>query len=58
MMKIKLKISLRNLWKNNIWLDSLSCSIHYKNLLRKRNRIIENDRPNLFSLNQSKILQK
>jgi len=24
---------LRNLWKNNIWLDSLSCSIHYKNLV-------------------------
>jgi len=37
----KIEKKLRNLWKNNIWLDSLSCSIHYKNLLRKRNRIIE-----------------
>ena len=27
--------------KNNIWLDNLSCSIHYKNLLKKRNKIIE-----------------
>jgi len=37
----KIEKKLSNLWKNNIWLDSLSCSIHYKNLLRKRNRIIE-----------------
>ena len=37
----KIEKKLRNLWKNNIWLDSLSCSIHYKNLLKKRNRIIE-----------------
>jgi len=27
----KIEKKLRNLWKNNIWLDSLSCSIHYKN---------------------------
>ena len=39
---------LRNLWKNNIWLDSLSCSILYKNLLRKRNRIIEKIDPIYF----------
>jgi len=37
----KIEKKLKNLWKKNIWLDSLSCSIHYKNLLRKRNRIIE-----------------
>ena len=39
---------LRNLWKNNIWLDSLSCSIHYKSLLKKRNRIIEKIDPIYF----------
>jgi len=37
----KIEIMLRNIWKNNIWLDSLSCSIHYKNLLRGKNKIIE-----------------
>ena len=37
----KIEKKLRNLRKNNIWLDNLSCSIHYKNLLKKRNRIIE-----------------
>jgi len=44
----KIEKRLRNLWKNNIWLDSLSCSIHYKNLLRKRNRIIEKIDPIYF----------
>jgi len=44
----KIEKMLRNLWKNNIWLDSLSCSIHYKNLLRKRNRIIEKMDPIYF----------
>ena len=44
----KIEKKLRNLWKNNIWLDSLSCSIHYKNLLRKRNRIIEKIDPIYF----------
>ncbi len=44
----KIENKLRNLWKNNIWLDSLSCSIHYKNLLRKRNRIIEKIDPIYF----------
>jgi len=44
----KIEKMLRNLWKNNIWLDSLSCSIHYKNLLRKRNRIIEKIDPIYF----------
>ena len=44
----KIEKKLRSLWKNNIWLDSLSCSIHYKNLLRKRNRIIEKIDPIYF----------
>jgi len=44
----KIEQKLRNLWKNNIWLDSLSCSIYYKNLLRKRNRIIEKIDPIYF----------
>ena len=44
----KIEKRLRNLWKNNIWLDSLSCSIHYKNLLRKRNRITEKIDPIYF----------
>jgi len=44
----KIEQKLRNLWKNNIWLDSLSCSIHYKNLLSKRNRIIEKMDPIYF----------
>jgi len=44
----KIEKKLRNLWKNNIWFDSLSCSIHYKNLLRKRNRIIEKMDPIYF----------
>jgi len=30
----KIEKKLRNLWKNNIWLDSLSCSIHYKNFIK------------------------
>jgi len=44
----KIEKKLKNLWKKNIWLDSLSCSIHYKNLLRKRNRIIEKIDPIYF----------
>jgi len=44
----KIEKKLRNLWKNNIWLDSLSCSIRYKNLLRKRNKIIEKIDPIYF----------
>jgi len=39
---------LKNLWKNNIWLDSLSCSIYYKNLLGKKNTIIEKIDPIYF----------
>jgi len=36
------------LWKNNIWLDSLSCSIYYKNLLAKNNKIIQKIDPIYF----------
>tara|TARA_Y100000590_G_scaffold28495_1_gene31927 strand:+ start:471 stop:2180 length:1710 start_codon:yes stop_codon:yes gene_type:complete len=44
----KLEEKLKNLWKNNIWLDSLSCSVHYKNLLKRKNRIIEKIDPIYF----------
>ena len=37
----KIEKKLKNLWKKNIWLDSLSCPIYYKNLLIKNNKIIE-----------------
>ena len=37
----KIEKKLKNLSKNNIWLDSLSCSIRYKDLLKKRNNIRE-----------------
>ncbi len=41
----KIENKLRNLVNNNIWLDTLSCSIHYKNLLIKKNKIIEKADP-------------
>ncbi len=44
----KIEKKLKSLCKNNIWLDSLSCSIHYKNLLKKRNRIVEKIDPIYF----------
>ena len=44
----KIEKKLRNLYRNNIWLDSLSCSIHYKNLLKKRNKIVELKDPIYF----------
>ena len=44
----KIEKELRNLWKKNIWVDNLSCSMHYKNLLMKRNRIIEKIDPIYF----------
>ena len=44
----KIEKKLRNLWKSNIWVDSLSCSIHYKNLLSKKNRIVEKIDPIYF----------
>ena len=44
----KIEKKLRNLWRSNIWVDSLSCSIHYKNLLSKKNRIVEKIDPIYF----------
>ena len=49
----KIEKKLRSLWKNNIWLDNLSCSIHYKNLLIKNNKIIEKIDP-IYSLKSIK----
>jgi len=43
-----LERKLNIMWGKNIWLDSLSCSIHYKNLLRKKNKIIEKMDPIYF----------
>tara|TARA_B100001123_G_scaffold377088_1_gene444281 strand:+ start:72 stop:1781 length:1710 start_codon:yes stop_codon:yes gene_type:complete len=39
---------LKNLAKKNIWIDNLSCSIYYKSLLRKKNKIIEKIDPIYF----------
>jgi len=39
---------LRILFKKNVWLDSLSCSIHFKNLLIKKNKITEKMDPIYF----------
>jgi len=39
---------LKILWKKNILLDSISCSIYYKNLLCKRNKVIEKIDPIYF----------
>tara|TARA_Y100000590_G_scaffold363601_1_gene421354 strand:- start:5410 stop:7119 length:1710 start_codon:yes stop_codon:yes gene_type:complete len=44
----KIEKRLRKLWKNNIWIDSLSCSIYYKNLLKKNNKIIDKIDPIYF----------
>ena len=49
----KIEKKLRSLWKNNIWLDSLSCSFLYKNLLIKKNKIIEKIDP-IYSLKSIK----
>ena len=43
-----LEKKLRTLRKNNIWLDSLSCSIHYKNLLKKNNNVVDKIDPIYF----------
>ena len=39
---------LSKLSKKNVWLDILSCSIHYKYLLRKKNNLIEKTDPIYF----------
>ena len=44
----KIDKKLKSLWENNIWIDSLSCSIYYKNLLKKKNKIIEKIDPIYF----------
>ena len=44
----KIEKKLKDLWKNNIWLDSLSCPIYYKKLLNKKNRIFEELDPIYF----------
>ena len=44
----KIEKKLRSLWKNNIWLDSLSCSTFHKDLLKKKNSIIEKIDPIYF----------
>jgi len=46
--EIKIEKKLKSLWKNNIWLDSLTCSIYYKNLLKTRNQIVEKIDPIYF----------
>tara|TARA_Y100000590_G_scaffold457011_1_gene608732 strand:- start:79 stop:1785 length:1707 start_codon:yes stop_codon:yes gene_type:complete len=44
----KIEKHLKNLWEKKIWLDTLSCSFHYKNLLKKRNKIMEKIDPIYF----------
>ncbi len=39
--EIKVEKILNHLSKKNIWLDSLSCSFYYKNMLLKKNKVIE-----------------
>tara|TARA_Y100000590_G_scaffold251816_1_gene282764 strand:+ start:1500 stop:3209 length:1710 start_codon:yes stop_codon:yes gene_type:complete len=39
---------LKSLKAKNIWLDNLSCSIYYKNLVKNNNRIIEKTDPIYF----------
>ena len=44
----KIENKLRNLQRYSVWLDNLSCSVYYKNLLRKKNKIIEKMDPIYF----------
>ena len=44
----KIEEKLKKLKKNNVWIDSLSCSIYYKNILKKNNKIIEELDPIYF----------
>jgi len=39
---------LSSLWGKNIWLDRLSCPIYYKNLIKKKNIIVEKIDPIYF----------
>ena len=44
----KIEKKLRSITKSNIWLDVMSCSIQYKYLLNKKNKIIEKIDPIYF----------
>tara|TARA_Y100000590_G_scaffold64961_1_gene70139 strand:+ start:1614 stop:3320 length:1707 start_codon:yes stop_codon:yes gene_type:complete len=44
----KIEKELKNLNKNTIWLDSLSCSVYHKKLLEKKNIVIEKLDPIYF----------
>jgi len=44
----RIEKNLRTLSKNKIWIDSLTCSIYFKNLLEKNNKIIEKIDPIYF----------
>ena len=46
--EIDIDSTLKILWKKNILIDSLSCSIYYRNLLYKGNKIIEKIDPIYF----------
>ena len=39
--EMKIENVLIHLSRKSIWLDSLSCSFYYKNILRKKNKVIE-----------------
>ena len=41
----RIENKLNNISKKRVWLDSLSCSLHYKNILTKKNNIIEKTDP-------------
>ena len=44
----KIEKKLKNLNKKNIWLDTLSCSIYYKSLLKRNNKVFEKIDPIYF----------
>jgi len=46
--EVEIEKKLKSLHNNNIWIDNLSCSVHYKNLLRKKNVLIEKIDPIYF----------
>jgi Xaa-Pro aminopeptidase len=53
----KIEKILTNLYKNKIFLDSLSCSIYYKNLLKKKNIIVEKIDPIYFFKSIKNIIE-
>ena len=44
----KIETKLKNLNKKYIWLDSLSCSIYFKNFIKNKNKLIEKIDPIYF----------